>query len=232
VQYRTVSGIAQLTSSLISRAGQVSSLTTIQNISLPPHHQDQPGDRPKCKAFALVTLADQQDVESLLATWSWDKQSISHSHDTSSLDDDYAREAAKFGLRTLSKSRWDQLKEEYLSYQRKLLDELVAYNEGSLDFPQGADVDIQQQVGEYDTASQPECKQASTATTTPTSPYPLNCLVFVRNVHSETNKTTLRKLFSLAFDATTSDGLDYVDFNKGMDSVRGRVVLFNLRHSR
>ena len=175
-----------------------------------------------------MTLADQQDVESLLATWPWDKQSISHTHDTPSLDDDYAREAAKFGLRTLSKSRWDQLKEEYLSYQRQLLDELVTYNEGSSDFRQGIDADIQEQVGEYDTASQPEYEQASTATTTLTSPYPLNCLVFVRNVHSETNKTTLRKLFSLAFDAATSEGLDYVDFNKGMDSVRGLVILFNL----
>jgi len=64
--------------------------------------------------------------------------------------------------------------------------------------------------------------------TTLASPYPLNCLVFVRNIHPETNKTTLRKLFSTAFGVASSnnqaEGLDYVDFTKGMDSCYLRLA--------
>lgn len=57
----------------------------------------------------------------------------------------------------------------------------------------------------------------------PSAPYPPNCLVFVRNVNSETNKTALRALFSAALleggEDLPPDGIDYVDFNKGLDTV-------------
>jgi len=164
-----------------------------------------------------VTLADHQDVQRLLEEWPWDKQ-LNHNDKAPSTSDDYARESSKFGLRTLSKSRWDELKREYLIYQRKLLNELVAFNEGS---SLGTDVLVSEHDEDRDVAyqSEPEPEPVVLATTL-ASPYPMNCLVFVRNIHPETNKTTLRKLFSTAFDATTSFGLDYVDFNKGMDSVR------------
>ncbi|KAG6836024.1 hypothetical protein H0H93_012169, partial [Arthromyces matolae] len=62
------------------------------------------------------------------------------------------------------------------------------------------------------------------------SPYPYNSLVFVRNIHPETNKTTLRKLFSTAFASSLArseingDGIDYVDFAKGMDSCHLRLA--------
>ena len=48
------------------------------------------------------------------------------------------------------------------------------------------------------------------------APYPYGCLVFVRGVHIETNKTTLKTLFGRAVDG---EGIDYVDYAKGMDSV-------------
>ena len=54
--------------------------------------------------------------------------------------------------------------------------------------------------------------------------------MFVRNVHPETNKTTLRSLFLHARGPTgievgkkDDDGLDYLDYTKGMDCV---CVLF------
>lgn len=47
--------------------------------------------------------------------------------------------------------------------------------------------------------------------------YPTNCLVFVKNINPQTNKTTLKTLFSRATEA--SGTIDYVDFNKGLDSV-------------
>ena len=61
----------------------------------------------------------------------------------------------------------------------------------------------------------------------PSAPYPPNCLVFVRNVHPETNKTTLRALFSAALseggEDLPPDGIDYVDFTKGLDAVRSII---------
>lgn len=58
------------------------------------------------------------------------------------------------------------------------------------------------------------------------SVYPSGCLVFIRNLHPETNKTTLRNLFLHARveNGDTSgkkdaDGIDYLDYTKGMDCV-------------
>lgn len=62
----------------------------------------------------------------------------------------------------------------------------------------------------------------------PDTPYPVSCLVFVRNIHVGTNKTTLRALFanlsgsssSQAPNADQENGIDYIDYSKGMDTVR------------
>ena len=56
------------------------------------------------------------------------------------------------------------------------------------------------------------------------APYPPGCLVHVRHVHPETNKTTLRKLFAKA-SSEDDAGIDYVDFNKGMITVRAIVSI-------
>ena len=55
------------------------------------------------------------------------------------------------------------------------------------------------------------------------SPYPFGRLVFVRNIHPDTNKTTLKSLFAQAFQDGSS--LDYVDFSRGMDTVRVRLYI-------
>jgi RNA recognition motif-containing protein len=51
-----------------------------------------------------------------------------------------------------------------------------------------------------------------------TNMYPPNCFVFVRNIHPETNKTTLRTFFAKAVEV--KEAINYVNFNKGMGSVR------------
>ncbi|KAG1801952.1 uncharacterized protein BJ212DRAFT_1304942, partial [Suillus subaureus] len=55
---------------------------------------------------------------------------------------------------------------------------------------------------------------------------PLRLSVFARNLHLETNKTTLRALFATAFGSSPVNpaGIDYVDFNKGMDSCYLRLA--------
>lgn len=169
-----------------------------------------------------MTLARTDEVEFLLHEWPWSRTQDRGEIEKESLD---VREAAKFGLRALSKGRWDQLKEEYLTYRRKLLDEMTAFEDTDASDPTSKQV--------TPAVSKPPPAQNSTprpALEVPTmdmsSPYPLNCLVSVRNIHPETNKTTLRALFNTAFNTPTAKaqvqngGLDYVDFNKGMDSVR------------
>ena len=53
----------------------------------------------------------------------------------------------------------------------------------------------------------------------PAALFPPGCLVFVRNVHPGTNKTTLRALLA-AHAPAAAPALDYVDYTKGMVSVR------------
>jgi hypothetical protein len=56
----------------------------------------------------------------------------------------------------------------------------------------------------------------------PDAPFPPGCLVFVRNVHPHTNRTALRGLLgrALAERGLAMETIDYVDYTKGMDSVR------------
>jgi hypothetical protein len=57
--------------------------------------------------------------------------------------------------------------------------------------------------------------------------YPVNCLVFVKNLYPQTNKTALKALFGdylmLAMQSQNkpviNGGVDYVDWSKGMSSV-------------
>lgn len=217
--------------SLLSRSSETRKTTTVQTITLPSHYQDKPGEYPKCKGFALVTLADLHDVDVLMHAWPWNHPASRHNQDqkqtSSQQDDEIVRETAKFGLRTLSKSRWDQLKEEYLVYQRELLSELIAQNDGPSDFREANEATEPQSYDGYSETAHLAPRSSDPMVTTHASPYPLDCLVFVRSVHPETNKTTLRKLFSATFgDTSSNNGLDYIDYNKGMDSVRVSNVTF------
>ena len=218
-QYRTLAGIIKVIIGLLPQSENVPEQHRIQRIVLPPHYRDKPTDHPKCKGFALITLRDLQDVKSLLDDWPWEPCSVRIKRaENSSLDVDIANEATKFGVRAISKKRWEELKDEYLAYQRRLLDELIAHNEESNILPQERNIEDDEF---YSSAPAPTAPPSeSLVKTTLDFPYPIDCLVFVRNVHPETNKTTLRKLFTTAFDG---DGLDYVDFNKGMDSVSPSV---------
>ncbi|KAF7789463.1 hypothetical protein EIP86_000408 [Pleurotus ostreatoroseus] len=189
----------------------------LQSISLPRHHQDKPDDQPKCKGFALVTLAEDDDVHALLSRWPWTRNELNGA----ALEHEVTRnaerdEAIKFGFRVLEKAAWQRLNKEYIAYRQRLLDEITREESAA-------------QV-EYTTstaADEPKTSQATqedpTPSMDPNAPFPQNCLVFVRNVHPETNKTTLRKLLSRAFEASGtenfSEAIDYVDFNKGMTSV-------------
>ena len=191
----------------------------VQHITLPPHYLDKPGDVPKCKGYALVTFSTPSYAEAFLRVWPWTRrrESISQNEDVSEV----VKDALKYGLRTISKARWNALNEEYLGYKQSLVDEINAY---SAEMHSGQHQDEQQQ---QERGNELQTQKRTTFA----SSYPFDCLIFVRNVHPETNKTTLKALFGRAFQDEVSKvtqsqaqvagvGLDYVDFNKGMDTVR------------
>lgn len=66
--------------------------------------------------------------------------------------------------------------------------------------------------------------EVTTVTDIPT--FPVGCLMFLKNIHPQTNKTTIKELLSraLADHAGTGvlqdgSGVDYVDYQKNMDTV-------------
>jgi len=209
-QHRTTAGIARIIHSLTTSTTTPNSLMqAVQHIWLPPHVQDKLVDRPKCKGFALITLSSTEQAEKLVRQWPWNvrRTDLHNVADTAE-----AREAVKFGFRVMPRGRWEELREEYIAYRQTLLDTL-AYTVQDPDETMEADA-IEEDATPLETVP-------DLPTTDLWSPYPQGCLIFVRNVHSETNKTTLRALFSQAFaESDTPDtGVDYVDFSKGMDTV-------------
>jgi xRRM domain len=188
-----------------SLLGESCSFLQVQNVTIPHHHLDTSDSQPKLKGFAFVTLS-LQSAENILRDWPWTRRNQS-SEELSVV----AREGAKVGFRTISKVRWGELKDEYLAYRERLLEDIAA-----------AEDDVTAPTRQSIVASQLEAETASSYRHTPqthgSASYPIGCLIFVRNIHPETNKTTLRKLFTSAIGEGMG-WLDYVDFNKGMDTV-------------
>ncbi|OJA18089.1 hypothetical protein AZE42_04161 [Rhizopogon vesiculosus] len=221
-QYHTIPGIIRFTQGLLSRYTGASTPTPVQNVTLPPHHLDKPGDRPKCKGFALITLYNTDLCRIFLERWPWRSPFQPPKSDDFDLADVSleTKEASKFGFRTISKVRWDELNQEYLTYRQRLIDELANAHE----LP---DVRVDSHV--RDDASvvlEDSIPSPPRNVTTVSSSYPFGCLVFSRNLHPETNKTTLRALFTTAFKSSPLDtgSLDYIDFNKGMDTCYLRLA--------
>ncbi|KAI0787136.1 hypothetical protein BC629DRAFT_1582279 [Irpex lacteus] len=202
LQHRAIVGIYHLVSGLLPVD---TTRLRVQSISLPKHHLDKPGDKPKCKGFALVTLLLDSDVELLLQRWPWKRQRPIEKEDSNPL----VHEAIKYGLRTLSKSRWDALNSEYLQHRQRILESIAQQERLNAPPP--------------DTEEDEEEKPSGPLSLDLSAPYPPGCLIHSRHVHPETNKTTLRKLFSKA-SPDGNDGIDYVDFTKGTDTCYLRLA--------
>lgn len=168
----------------------------------------------KCRGFAFVVFTHAKDAEALLHQWPWDSIRTASASDGDEGKPDAAQNALGVGFRCLSKRIWDKRKEEYLAYQRRLVDEVMSSNSAGPSTRRSAaevpQVDSEGEEGPlYSDIPQPRQTLL---------PYPPNCLVFVKNVHPETNKTTLRKLLSSPFSAL-GDEIDYADYSKGLDTV-------------
>ena len=231
-QYRTVGGIARFAESLLLPSSEIDAdvgpRLRVQCVALPPHYLDKPGDAPKCKGYALVTFSTKSHLEAVLRAWPWRRIPANDEHGNMS---PIMKEAHRHGLRAITKARWDALNEEYLVYKQSLVDE-VARAETEMHRPDQSAPDHERSEPTAHHHSHPQTQTQTTSS----SPYPFDCLVFVRNVHPGTNKTTLKSLFAQAFQdqdgsAHTPAGLDYVDFSKGMDTVRVRSLPLSLRRS-
>ncbi|KAF9266096.1 hypothetical protein L218DRAFT_95497 [Marasmius fiardii PR-910] len=195
----------------------------IQAVTLPPHHLDKSGEEPKCKGFAFVIFSAIDHMELLLEKWPWEhNQNDPSDGAVGNLD---LKDAHRFGFRCLSKSRWDALKGEYLEYRAKLVQELVTFDKGQRQAFSSQDLCASSETDGHEDV--PMSKEPAPLSLL--SPYPPSCLIFVRNVHPETNKTTLKSLFTKPFSSTPQSGketigLDYVDYGKGLDSCYLRVT--------
>ncbi|KAJ2930066.1 hypothetical protein H1R20_g7030, partial [Candolleomyces eurysporus] len=230
IHYRSVAALVQFVLALLPSKESLSSAPTrVQHVFLPPHHRDKPGDVPIFKGFSLITFLDEADAKHFLEAWPWQPREDSPSK-TSAMKDETTDEAVKYGFRTTSKSNWEALRAEYLVYRQQLVQEINEHQDASaLARIHEKETSSNEKQASFLPPAKPskqpkkdeDVPVANSSAITLDSPYPYGCLVFVKNVHPETNKTTLKTLFGKALsqpDATVNGGIDYVDFNKGMDT--------------
>ncbi|KAJ7143137.1 hypothetical protein C8R43DRAFT_576936 [Mycena crocata] len=206
IKCKTLPGLSRFILALLPVNTTMAAHNRIQGITVPPHHADAPGIEPKLKSFALIVFASAEDADALLATWPWARLQNRNENSTD------ASEAVKFGFRALPKARWDELNAQYLSYRATLL--------ADIEDTEAAEAPLPAQ--EHPEPVRHPAPPAAIAAPTTFTSYPQNCLIFVRNIHPETNKTTLRNFFATAIEA--KEAIDYVDFNKGMDSCYLRLT--------
>jgi hypothetical protein len=121
-------------------------------------------------------------------------------------------EARRAGFRTLSKEHWEALQAEYVAYRDDLLRHIAASSSSAAPA-------VHHPPASTSTLPQGDEHLAHVQTEAPLLSYPPGCVIFARHVPQDTNKTALRALFaSLLVDG--SSALDYVDYTKGLDSVR------------
>ena len=183
----------------------------VQDVRLSPPANGETESKRTFKGFAFVTLSSTDLVKQISEDWPWlpgDRSAPVSGGVSVSASADVA-DGHKYGVRVIAKARWEELRDEYLAYRTQLLS---AVREEERESGTG----VQSKPGTAGPALPPPPSNASRSIVT--QDYPRGCLVFARNIHTETNKTTLRKLFSSAV-GFPQDVLDYVDFNKGMDSV-------------
>ena len=185
----------------------------IQDIKLAPPLDVETESKRAFKGFAFVTLSSKELVNQLVDDWPWlpaNQSAPAFSGISASASADVT-EAQKYGVRAITKARWEELRDEYLAHRTQLLN---AVREEERKFG----TNLQSRFGVAEPDLPPLVCGGPSSSAVPQD-YPHGCLIFAKNIHTETNKTTLRRLFSSAIGAS-QDVLDYVDFNKGMDSVR------------
>ncbi len=236
LQFRSIIGISMMLHRILLRDHHTSPFSLgdyrrVQSILFPPRHQDPPDAIPKCKGFALVTLSEPSDASHLLTRFPYHNRANDRSADDDGLSPE-EREARKGGFRTLSKERWEALQAEYVEYRDALLGRIAASSSSSASCStaQLAPTLAASADKFTDASGEARLRHASEAPLN----FPPGCVIFARHVPQDTNKTALRALFSALLAESSTSALDYVDYTKGLDTVRiafSRLVktLFSFR---
>ena len=193
---------------------------SVQRILFPPHHQDPPDALPKCKGFALVTVSEPSATSHLLTRFPYYHRANNHSTDGNDDNDGASpeeQETHKAGFRTLTKERWEELQAEYVEYRDVLLGRITA---SSSSIPRSiappAPTSTAPATKVTDASHEARLQHASLSSLN----FPPGCVIFARHVPQDTNKTALRALFSALLAGDSAAALDYVDYTKGLDTVR------------
>ncbi|KZP00279.1 hypothetical protein CALVIDRAFT_560864 [Calocera viscosa TUFC12733] len=216
----------------------------IQHISFPPA-QNSRDQQEVFRGFAFLVFKTEELAQQFLKQWPWavprgenttliqsargDEEDEDDNHGSDDDDSesnetatlaksnghpDIVEQAKRSRFRALSKADWLNLKSEYLAEQRRLLE---------LSRPQpAAAVTQSHKNGTAPTPSAQKPKPVDQPLKRPmieTPSYPMGCLVFARGLPAQTNKTALKAIFASAFGGDKLDGVDYVDWTKGMDMV-------------
>jgi hypothetical protein len=224
LQFRSMIGTSKLLHRLLLRDNHTPSLSLgdyrcVQSILFPPHHQDPPDAVPNCRGFALVTFSRPSDASHLLTQFPYHNRENNCSADRD--DDDTSaeeREARKAGFRTLSKERWEALQAEYVEYRDALLGRIAASSSASASCSTAPAAPIPTAPTDNVTGASGKARLQH-ASEAPLN-FPPGCVIFARQVPQDTNKTALRAQFSALFADSSSTALDYVDYTKGLDTVR------------
>ncbi|KAG8733552.1 hypothetical protein FRC10_012287 [Ceratobasidium sp. 414] len=128
-----------------------------------------------------------------------------------------AAAAMSSGFRSITKARWDTLKSEYVDHQARILRQ----NPKPERRPPAHD--RQPSPSSPAQAPVPPVTHPKPSRVTRPPPFPPGILVFARRLHPETNKTTLKTLFGRAFPDGSGDNIEYLDFQKGVDSAHIRL---------
>jgi hypothetical protein len=199
----------------------------VQSILFPPHHQDPPDALPKCKGFALVTLSEPSSASHLLTHFPYHNRASNCGADDNDDDDPSPeeREARKSGFRTLSKERWETLQAEYVEYRDGLLSRIAASSSASASASCPVAPPASTPAAPADKVTDTSCEARLRRASEAPQNFPPGCVVFARHVPQDTNKTALRALFSALLVDSSTTALDYVDYTKGLDTVRAFLAL-------
>ncbi|KAF8318107.1 hypothetical protein DL93DRAFT_429236 [Clavulina sp. PMI_390] len=181
----------------------------------------------KSQGFAFITMRDLAQHSAFLHDWPWDRNN-STVGTTSSLTID----ARRLGFRSTSIPEWVRRRDEYLSYQAQLSG---AASRSQLPAPRPPQPDAFPRPSTVNRDSLPPARSQDLHITEEASrdppAYPLGRLIFVKNVHPETSKTTLKQFLGKALvgfegapGVVKGKEIDYVDYQKNMDSCHIRLT--------
>ncbi|KAG9120065.1 hypothetical protein FRC07_004601 [Ceratobasidium sp. 392] len=231
---RSVWILYHYTTTLARPYQQVADSQIVQNIFVPtaePNLAERPLETTqRFRGQAFVVFSSAEIAQAFAKRWAWNPSEASRDAAHSSgqntgkwSTEDAEAAAISSGFRSITKTRWDELKSEYLAHQSRVLKQ----NSRS---ERGPPVHNGQQPPSSTTpATRSLPSVAPLPVTHPKSsqavrppPFPPGILVFVRRLHPETNKTTLKALFGRAFPNGEGDVIEYLDFQKGIDSAHIR----------